>query len=181
MSERFAQLYDAWHDRVLAYAAKLIGRDDADDVANEVFVKIARSLDTLDDESRLTSWIYAITANTVRDTIRARSRRIDTTGEEDLSAMANPAAPTPEETAIRSEMVVCYLDYVKKLPPRYYEAYVLSELEHLSNAEIAARLGVSVATAKITLHRARARLNEALRKHCRCYYNARGELMGEPK
>ena len=181
MSEEFAQLHDAWRERVVAYAAKLIGRQDAEDVANEVFVKIARSLHTLSDRSHLASWIYAITANTVRDAIRGHARQIDEIGDEHLTAVADPVARTPEELAIRNEMITCYLDYVKQLPPAYYEVYVLSEFEHLSNADIAQRLSTSRSAVKITLHRARARLNEALREHCRCYYNERGELMGEPK
>ena len=78
-------------------------------------------------------------------------------------------------------MVACYVDYVNRLPPEYHEVYVLAEFDHLSNAEIARRLDVSLATVKIRLHRARARLHEELRLNCRCYYNERGELMGGPK
>lgn len=73
------------------------------------------------------------------------------------------------------------LDYVKQLPPNYYVVYVLSEFEDLSNQDIARRLSLSLATVKIRLHRARAKLHEELRRNCRCYYNERGELMGEPK
>jgi len=64
----FARIYDAYHAKVRAYAAKLIGRDDADDIAQEVFLKVSRALDTLADPARLSPWIYSITLNTVRDT-----------------------------------------------------------------------------------------------------------------
>jgi RNA polymerase sigma-70 factor (ECF subfamily) len=70
---------------------------------------------------------------------------------------------------------------VKHLPRDHYDVYVLAEFEHLPNAEIARRLDLSLATVKIRLHRARARLHEELRRNCRCYYDERGELMGEPK
>ena len=59
--------------------------------------------------------------------------------------------------------------------------YVLGEFEDLSNEEIARRLSLSLGTVKIRLHRARTRLNDELRRNCRCYYNERGGLMGEPK
>ena len=78
-------------------------------------------------------------------------------------------------------MIACYLDYVGRLAPTYYEVYALSEFEHLANDEIARRLGLSLATVKIRLHRARARLYDELRRNCRCYVNERGELMGEPR
>jgi RNA polymerase sigma-70 factor (ECF subfamily) len=95
--------------------------------------------------------------------------------------MVDGGARTPEQIAIRNEMVACYLDYVKQLPPIYSEVYLLGEFENLSNEEIARRLSLSVGTVKIRLHRARTQLNEKLRTNCRCYYNERGELLGEPK
>jgi RNA polymerase sigma-70 factor (ECF subfamily) len=188
-----SRIYAAYHGKVVAYAAKLIGRDEAEDVAQEVFVKVGRSLETLTDASRLTSWIYAITLNTVRDAARKRSscpvdlsagpRSAREDGEADalLSRIPDARTPTPEETAIRNEMVACYLDYVEQLPRSYYQVYVLSEFEHLSNEDLARRLSISLGTVKIRLHRARARLHEELRRNCQCYRNERGELMGEPR
>jgi RNA polymerase sigma factor (sigma-70 family) len=131
--------------------------------------------------------------NTVRDTARARASRVHVvTGdpcvagdggpeEAPLSRSPDLVTRTPEENAIRNEMVACYLDFVDQLPPDHGDVFALSEFEGLSNAEIARRLSLSVGTVKIRLHRARARLNEELRRNCRCYYNDRGELMAEPK
>lgn len=189
----FVQVYEAYHGKVLGYASKLLGRDEADDVSQEVFVKIDRSLGTLSDPSKLTSWIYAITLNTVRDAARKRAAarehvsgssdaaRPDGEGEAPIAHIPDTSSRTPEEDAIRNEMVACYLDYVRQLPANYYEVYVLSEFEHLSNDDIARRLSVSLGAVKIRLHRARTKLNEELRHNCRCYHNERGELMGEPK
>jgi RNA polymerase sigma-70 factor, ECF subfamily len=178
----FAAVYGAYHAKVRAYAVKLVGRDHADDVAQEVFLKVSRALDALADPAKLSSWIHAITLNTVRDTARAAaSRPVPARESEALLAGTASSSRSPEEAASRSEMVACYIDYVNRLPPEHYEAYVLAEFEHLPNAEIARRLAVSLDTVKIRLHRARARLHEELRRNCRCYYNQRGELMGEPK
>lgn len=180
----FAGIYDAYHVKVRAYAAKLVGRDDADDVVQEVFLKVRRGLDALADPERFSSWIYAITLNTVRDNARARaSRPAPAPGDAEarLALVPDPAARTPEEAATHSEMVACYLDYVERLPRDYYDVYVLAEFDHLPNAEIARRLALPLSTVKIRLHRARAKLYEELRRNCRCYYNERGELMGEPK
>jgi RNA polymerase sigma-70 factor (ECF subfamily) len=189
----FSRIYETYHGKVLSYASKLLGRDEADDVSQEVFLKIGRSLASLSDPAKLTSWVYAITLNTVRDTARKRaaapdrasqrtgSAREDAQGDAPLSRVPDTGSRTPEEDAIRSEMVACYLDYVRQLPPNYYEVYVLNEFEHLSNEEIAHRLSLSPGTVKIRLHRARTRLNDELRRNCCCYYNERGELMGEPK
>jgi len=188
----FSEIFEAYHGKVLAYAARRLGSAEAEDVAQEVFIKVGRSLGSLADPAHLSSWIYAITLNTIRDEARKRCSAVDglsgsdrsaSEGGEDEAPMArvpDTVSRSPEETAIRSEMVACYLDYVRDLPPSYYEVYVLSEFENLSNDEVARRLDISLATVKIRLHRARARLYEELRRHCRCYYSEKGELMGEP-
>src|SRR5450759_3771250 len=131
----FPRIYEAYHGKVLAYALKLLGPDEAEDVTQEVFVKIGRSLETLSDSSKLTSWIYAITLNAVRDAARKRSSRPD-------RAFGTRASTLGDEERD---------DRVSRIPD-------------------AGRL-----------HRARAGLQDELRRNCRCYFNDRGELMGEPK
>ena len=187
-----SEIYEKYHRRVVAYAAKLLGMDQAEDIAQEVFVKVGRSLGTLSDEARLTSWIYAITLNTVRDHVRKRgpdadriepidaNAEIGDGAEDPVSQVPDTASRSPEQAAIRDEMIACYLDYVHRLPRRYYVVYALSEFEDLKNQQIADRLSLSLGTVKIRLHRARALLNGELRRNCRCYQNERGELMGEP-
>jgi RNA polymerase sigma-70 factor (ECF subfamily) len=167
--------------------------DAAEDVAQEVFLKVGRSLGTLSDAGSLTSWIYAITLNTVRDHVRksrARGDRIETTrldpgsdAEEadPVARIPDSVSRNPEQAAARGEMIACYLDYVRRLPRQYYLVYALSELEDISNQEIADRLSLSLGTVKIRLHRARTLLHGELRRNCRCYQNERGDLMGEPK
>jgi RNA polymerase sigma-70 factor (ECF subfamily) len=187
-----SEVYERYHRKVVAYAAKLLGRDQAEDIAQDVFVKVGRSLGTLADRSRLTSWVYAITLNTIRDQARqdgrdaartepaARDPQSDEAAEDHVLQAQDSVSRSPEQAAIRNEMVACYLDYVRRLPRRYHVVYALSEFEDLSNQEIADRLLLSLATVKIRLHRARALVHGELRRNCRCYLNERGELMGEP-
>jgi len=182
-------IHDAYYAKVIACATKLVGRADADDFAQEVFIKIDRSLGTLSEPAKLGAWIYAITLNTIRDF--ARKRRLtpncpaDATGDAGVAVSTLDVADTrsrlPDESIERQEMIACYLDYVSELPPAYYEVYVLSEFEGLSDNEISRRLSVSPGAVKIRLHRARTRLVDTLRRNCQCYRNRRGELMGEPK
>jgi RNA polymerase sigma-70 factor (ECF subfamily) len=184
----FSTIYETYHGRVLAYVSRLIGREQAEDIAQDVFVKVRRSLDTLADDSKVSPWIYSITLNAVRDAIRARVARREPPAGSDQAAhhLTSDDAPdvtarTPEETAMRREMIACYLEFVGRLPPRYHQVYALSEFEGLPNEEIARRLSLTLGTVKIRLHRARATLNDELRRHCRCWQNERGELMGDRK
>ncbi len=187
----FSHVYKTYHDRVWRCAAKLIGRDRADDVAQEVFVRINKHLETLKDPSKLSSWIYSITLNVVRDVVRKCAARKESTAmttgdpegepEDAMLQIPDTKSRTPEEMVIRNEMMECYLTFVELLPPNYYEVYVLSEFEDLSNEEIAQRLSVSLDNVKIRLYRARTQLYDQLRRSCRCYYNERGEIMGDLK
>lgn len=187
-----AEIYEKYHRKVVAYAAKLLGPNRAEDIAQEVFVKVGRSLRTLSDRTRVTSWIYAITLNTVRDHARKHGpdadrvepshcdAATDAEAGDHLSEVRDTTSRSPEQAAIRNEMIACYLDYVRRLPRHYYRVYALSEFEDLSNQEIADRLSLSLGAVKIRLHRARSLLYGELRRNCRCYQNERGELMGEP-
>jgi RNA polymerase sigma-70 factor (ECF subfamily) len=189
----FSRVYETYHGKVLAYAAKLIGRDNADDVAQEVFIKIGRSLESLADPSKLASWVYAITLNTVRDLARKHSSwkerqpsstglgQGDGDGDDLLSRVPDSRSPTPEEAAMREEMVACYVDYVEALPANYLDVYMLSDFDELSNEDIARRLSITVGTVKIRLHRARAKLYEQFRRDCQCYTSERGDLMARLK
>jgi RNA polymerase sigma-70 factor (ECF subfamily) len=189
----FSRIYETYHDRVLAYAAKLIGRDHADDVTQEVFIKIGRSLEGLADPSKLASWVYAITLNTVRDLARKHSslKERQTScgglghgegGEDDLLArVPDTRSTTAEEAAMRDEMLACYLDYVEALPANYFDVYMLSDFYELSNEEIARQLSLTIGTVKIRLHRARTKLYEQFRRDCQCFVGERGDLMARPK
>jgi RNA polymerase sigma-70 factor (ECF subfamily) len=187
-----ADIYQRYNRKVVAYAAKLLGADEAEDIAQEVFVKVGRSLESLSDVAKLTSWIYTITLNTVRDYARRRAAvadRLEQTqgdpgrdgeAQDPVAQVQDTRSRNPEQDAARNEMIACYLDYVRRLPRRYYMVYALRELEDLSNQEIADRLSLSLGTVKIRLHRARGLLHGELRRDCRSYQNERGELMGEP-
>jgi len=185
----FTEVYETYHPRVVAYAARLVGASEAEDVAQEVFFRVSRSLHTLADRSRVLPWIFTITLNTVRDLARRRlshdvprASSSDESSEpgEQLANIPDSRARTPEEAAVRAEMIACYFKYMKRLPRGQYEVYVLSEFAGLSNPQIAQRLTLPLSTVKIRLHRARTGLHANLRRNCQCYYNERGELMGEP-
>jgi RNA polymerase sigma-70 factor (ECF subfamily) len=140
----------------------------------------------------VSSWIFKIALNTARDRLRQPSFRNSACGcgasspareidEDVVVQMADTRSRTPEEGLVRSEMIQCFVDFVSKLPRQYSEVYVLSEFEELPDKAISKGLALPLETAKMRLHRARARLYDELRAHCRCYYNERGELMGDRK
>lgn len=186
----YADVFTQYHDRLLRYLSGIVGSSEAEDMVQEVFVKVGRKLADLKDPSKLSSWIFKIALNTARDRLRRRSvgDRIvlsdscEAEPDEDrIANLADSRSRTAEEGAVRSEMIRCYLNFVRQLPKKYYDVYVLSELEELPDKAISEKLSLPLETVKMRLHRARAMLYQELRAHCRCYYNERGELMGDLK
>lgn len=185
-------LYKRYHKKVLKYLNGMVGAADAEDLTQEVFIRAGSKLGSLKDHSKLSPWIFKIALNAALDRLRKPDVRNAAGGrvcslsdgenaEDALERLADVRGPTPEECLMRTEMVQCFVEFVRKLPKTYYEVYALNEFEELPDKAISKRLALPLETVKMRLHRARTRLYQELRLHCRCYYNERGELMGDRK
>jgi RNA polymerase sigma-70 factor (ECF subfamily) len=162
------------------YLARLVGEEEAEDVAQEVFVKVHAALGGFRGESSMSTWIYRIATNAGMDHIRSRSSRQHLNVEpdhdiDDLEALQD-GTPPADTFLIRKDMNECIQAIVKSLPDNYRTVLVLSDLEGLTNAEIGEVIGLSLDTVKIRLHRARARLKKELESQCRFYRDERNEL-----
>jgi len=185
----FHSIYKTFHPKIVRYLAHMVGWRDAEDLTQEVFVKVNQALKTFRGESQLSTWIYRIATNTALDKLRSPS--FLQTGQKSLSgesisegeieiidkdAWTGEKAPSVETSVIRKEMNECIRGLVEKLPETYRTVVALSELEGFRDDEIAEILEVSIHTAKIRLHRARARLKKGLEAHCNFYRDERNEF-----
>jgi RNA polymerase sigma-70 factor, ECF subfamily len=185
----FEAVYQSFHPRILRYLARLVGPDAAEDVAQDVFVKISRSLDGFRDESQPATWIYRIATHAAIDWLRsAECRAARRTVPLEGGCETGPAAlviidpgVSCENRTIRKEMSTCVQALLKQLPHRYRTVLILSEQEELKDREIAEVLGISVEAAKIRLHRARARLQQSLESQCTFYRDPRNTLLCDRK
>ncbi len=185
----FQEIHDLFRPRILRYLTRLIGKDEAEDLTQEVFVKINKSLGTFRGDAQLSTWIYRIATNAAMD--RFRSPSLALIGSEELSDNSFEADEDSrphssksgllDQQLIRKEMNDCIREVVDKLPENYRTVIVLSELEELTNSEIADVLQVTVDTVKIRLHRARARLKLELESCCMFYRDERNELACDRK
>ena len=175
----FDAIYRAYFARIERYLARLVGIDEAEDLTQEVFLKISRSLDGFRGESAVLTWVYRIATNAAMDRVRAPAYRakfastcLDEPGETGEGAAAiEDRSSSAEDDAIRSQMSGCVQDLMVQLPESYRTVLVLSETEGMKNSEIAEVLGVSLETVKIRLHRARVRFKEILEANCRFYHD----------
>ncbi len=185
----FHTLYQTYQPQISRYVARLVGADEAEDVTQEVFTRVDKSLSSFRGESKPSTWIYRIATNAVVDRLRSPSfQRTVLMSEEELTEVEgliaveiHPEAtaekpPAADEELVRQEMNECIRDFVERLPVNYRTVLVLSELEGMKNREVAEVLGISLETVKVRLHRARAKLKKMLDAHCNFYTDERGEL-----
>ncbi len=171
----FQHVHDEYRQRILRYLGRLVGEGEAEDLVQEVFVKIHQALPEFRGESQLSTWIYRIATNAAIDRARAPSFK-QARREECLDraeATASPdfwtgePAPSLDQQLLTKQRFECFATYVRGLPARYRAVLVLSELEELPDKDIAEILGLSVGAVKIRLHRGRRLLLQALKGHCK--------------
>jgi RNA polymerase sigma-70 factor (ECF subfamily) len=148
-------LYHRFKRRVFSLVARIVGASDAEEVSQEVFVRIFRGLPRFRGDAQLSTWIYRLAVNAALSHVERRPRR--TEGEDALEAMPAPEGPhTDPYLAARLERALV------ALPAGYRAVLVLHDVEGLAHEEIAEILGCRVGTSKSQLHKARARMRELL-------------------
>lgn len=173
----FQSLHAEYRPRILRYLARVAGESDAEDLAQEVFDKVSRSLASFRGASSTATWIYRIANHAAMDRLRsiAAQRGDKTQSIDDLDDMEDRSVRT-DERVIREEMNACIRSIIADLPESYRSVIILGDLEGFSDAEIADILGLSLQAAKIRIHRARKRLREELKNACVFYRNHDDEL-----
>lgn len=185
----FAELYGEYYPKITRYLRRLVGEVEAEDVAQETFVKISRSLDSFRGESRLSTWMYRIATNTAMDHLRRPSIRnalrqgdgIGEVGEAPNADLFVDNAPLHDTLLIRKDMNECIRGLVNDLPENYRAVLMLSDLEGFTNAEVGDVLGLSLETVKIRLHRARLQLKKSMDHACHLYRDSRNEFSCDRK
>jgi RNA polymerase sigma-70 factor (ECF subfamily) len=155
-------VYRDHFDFVYRQASRLGGPGiDAEDAAQEVFMVVARKLDTFDSTSLITTWLYGITLNVVRSLRRrARIRRLFELGER-----AEGKSEVPVRSLDRAEVLDAHriaYEILDKLAPKKREAFILAEFEGLSCEEIAQLTDSKTETIWSRLHYARKEFAERL-------------------
>ena len=167
--EAFGQLVEQYQDYVFNVVYHLVGGDrgEAEDIAQEVFIRAYRHLDGFEGRARFSTWLYGIALNCVRTLWRRRRRRgsvsMDSLREND-GGWPDPQADQdgPEESALRNERVSAVRSAIAGLDDDLREVIVLRDIQGLAYEEIAGSLDVALGTVKSRIHRARAALKEVL-------------------
>lgn len=152
-----------YQQRIFGFVARMVsGAPVAEDLAQEVFLRAYKALPRYQrrQDTRLSSWLYAIAHRVVIDHARRQ-------GRVQLSSLDPKPIDchTPEHHRRRSELLQKLARALKELPAEQRAVFVLVQFNHCSMGEAAQALGISVACAKVRLHRARKRLMQMLAEH----------------
>lgn len=154
----FSQLVEGNYDFVFATAFKWCGnREDAEDVAQDVCVKLARVLKSYDGRAAFTTWLYRIVINAVHDLQRFRMRQSKQASELKETAMAQ-IEPSQEQSALTNELWAA----VRALPDQQRDAMLLVYGEDKSHREVAEILDCKESTVSWHVHAAKKALKKLL-------------------
>jgi RNA polymerase sigma-70 factor (ECF subfamily) len=156
--EAFRELFRQHRGDVSRLVQRLLGfRSDVDDVVQEVFLQVHRSLKDFRFGSRFSTWLYRVTVNVVlmqRRAARSRPQLVDTPSGLHLE----DGALSPEEQTLRNRRVEAFYRLLDRLSEKKRTAYILHEIEGLSPAEIALAVKAPVLTVRTRLFYARREL-----------------------
>jgi len=167
--DAFGELVRRYQRMVYALSLSLVAPADADDVAQEAFLRAFRNLDLLADPSRFGVWLRRITFGVAIDHVRADRARVMPTvplnASEDsadhVAELADPG-PSPLQRVERGEVVSRVLSALERLPARYRVPLTLYHIDGLTHAKVARTLGVPEATVRSLVARARRKLARLL-------------------
>jgi RNA polymerase sigma-70 factor, ECF subfamily len=162
--EAFAKLVQDHSSLVYRVALRMLGKDDAQDASQEVWVRVWRNIRNFRGESAFTTWLYRITVNTCLSIRQKESRRDERELDDEMPYLSEPSGgeADPEAAALnveRREEIETALQHVRA---EHRAALVLRHMEGLSYAEIAQVLDVPDGTAKGWVSRGRAAMLVAL-------------------
>jgi RNA polymerase sigma-70 factor (ECF subfamily) len=165
------QIWKQYHAKLHGFIQSRVGDPSiADDILQEVFARIYSRIHTLKDSGKIQNWIYQITRNAIIDHYRAHK-----TMEELPESVSTPEMDPTEKT--RQEIRGWFLPMIESLPDHYRQALVLSEIEGLTQKEVAKRQGLSLSGAKARVRRGRALMKDMLLDCCRFEFDHQGNVI----
>ncbi len=160
----FQELVSRYQTRLLNFIYRTIGdREKAEDLVQEVFIRVYRHIGRFDRSKKFSTWIYTIASNLAKNELRNRSRNPlvlfqaikKTSQEDDRPLQFEDSASRPDDLYRKRHLRELVEESVAKLPAHHREVFVLRELEGKSYEEIAEITATNLGTVKSRLNRAR--------------------------
>ena len=165
------QVWDTFQIPIKHFILKYIHNEAiAEDILQDVFLKIHMHIETLNDEKKLQAWLYQVARHTIYDYYRSQKFVQPLSETFDM-----PEEATQEDAEL--QLLPCVKDMVDQLPVLYREALLLTEYQGLTQRELAEQLHLSFSGAKSRVQRAREKLKQKLLECCHFVLDRRGGII----
>lgn len=169
MKTNTATIWKEFHKQLFGFINKRVKDEDiANDILQDIFVKIHLKLDTLTDEEKLTSWVYQITRNSILDYFRKQKPQTE---------IPESLTEIKEEKNFNEELNKCLTPMIEQLSDEAKEAILQTELGDLSQKEYAEKLGISYSGAKSRVQRAKKQLHNLFTECCQIESDKYGNVI----
>lgn len=168
--EAFEKLISSYQKKVFTIAYRYMGtKEEAEDLAQEAFIKVFRSIKTFRGEASFSTWLFHIVSNVCRDALRKNSRKMVesldcavTTEKGEMQREVPDWSLSPEPIFENKELAQFIQSLIDQLTPEYKTVIIMREIQDMSYEEIAAELNCSLGTVKSRLSRARKALRDKI-------------------
>ncbi len=165
--DAFDILVTKYRDRIFRLTIYMLGnQQEAEDAAQEVFVKAYRNLGKFRGQSSFFTWLYRIAVNNIYTQARKSARRWEIQRQvfRENTGISNPGPKTPEELAVAGELQDMVRAAITQLDPRFRQVLILKEIEGMEVGMVAEMLNLPAGTVKSRLFRAREDMRSILVK-----------------
>lgn len=167
------QVWEAFHVPLYQFIRKRVNDEAvAEDLLQDVFLKVHQHIGTLKEVKKLESWLYQITRNVIIDYYRSK---VPTTPLEESEVLQLPEV-LPDDDIV-TELLPSIRAMVRSLPEQDRQALILTEYQGLTQKELGERLGLSFSGAKSRVQRAREKLKQQLLECCHFELDRRGHVI----
>lgn len=166
----FQELVEIHQSAVIGTVAKMLGSpSEAEDIAQQVFVRVWKSAKRYKPQAKFTTWLFTITRNLVFNEVRRRQRKptvsVEEREEESHQVVEDKATVTPDQDVLQAELESAIDKAIESLPEKQRIAVILRRYEEMPYEEIGKVISMSVPAVKSLLFRARSQLKEALQQY----------------
>lgn len=166
-------IWEEFSEPLKSFIKKRVANEqDADDILQEVFLKIHSNIGSLIDDNKIHAWIYRITRNTITDYYRRKGNNIEIT---ELSKASKSGVD--EELSINTETVYCLKGMIDSLPEMYKQSILLTEFQNMTQKELSEAMGISISGAKSRVQRARKMIKKMLLGCCYFEFDRFGNII----
>jgi RNA polymerase sigma-70 factor (ECF subfamily) len=170
-NDHLEHLWDQYSSRLKGFIRSRVWDDaEAEDILQEVFIRIHRNLCCTPDWEKPEGWFYQIARHLIIDHYRRRRESV----EIPESLPAEPDMPEDDPEAI---LALSLREVIDEMPELYRQALILTEYQGLSQKELAERQGISLSGAKSRVQRARQKLRDMLLSCCHFEFDRRGRIL----